>query len=199
MRVSEIATSGCGINSTSMVSPSLVYLTAAMRLIGAGSKFRAAPNVLLFNTPEAWHSIFDKKANVKKSGFYEAWLRNNNDLNTLSCTDVALHMKKRKLLNLAFTDQSLRAAGPFMSRHIDRWNEVLLGEERNEDGWSAPKDIGTWSDYLLFDLLGDLCFGTNFGTKEPGENKLKSIPSSIAEYMKLFYPVSMIYNYKRGD
>jgi hypothetical protein len=39
-------------------------------------------------------------------------------------------------------------------------------------------------------LLGDLCFGTNFETKEPGENRSKNIPHAIAEYMKVFYPVS---------
>ena len=143
----------------------------------------------MFNTPEAWNAIFDRKANVQKSGFYEAWRRNEDDLNTLNCTDIALHAKKRSLLNLAFNEKSLRAAGPFMSKHIDRWNELLPGEKRDDDGWSEPRDMATWCDRLLFDLLGDLCFGTNFDTKEPGENKLKSIPHAIAEFMKFFYPV----------
>lgn len=60
-----------------------------------GDKVRASPNVLLFNTQEAWHSVFDKKTNVRKSGFYAAWLRNKHDLNTLNFTNVELHMKKR--------------------------------------------------------------------------------------------------------
>lgn len=76
-----------------------------------------------------------------------------------------------------------------MAAHIDRWNTLLPGAERDEDGWSAPQDISKWSDYLLFDLLGDLCFGMKFDTKEPGENKLKAIPHFIAEYMKVSYPV----------
>lgn len=130
---------------------------------------------------------------MRKSGFYEAWLRNAHDINTLTCTDVALHAKKRRLLNLAFTDQSLRASGPFMARHIDRWNELLPGDTKNDSEWSEPRDISTWSDYLLFDLLGDLCFGTNFETKELRENKLKTIPHSIADFVKLFYAVSNVF------
>jgi cytochrome P450 len=126
---------------------------------------------------------------VRKSEFYKAWERNADDESTLSATDVALHAKKRKLLNLAFTDASLRASGGFMSRHIDRWNELLPGEKSDETGWSEGRDMATWCDYLLFDLLGDLCFGTDFETKEPGENRLKGIPHAIAGYMKAFYPV----------
>jgi cytochrome P450 len=135
---------------------------------------------------------------VRKSGFYAAWLRNNSDLNTLNCTDVALHAKKRKLLNLAFTDESLRAAGPFMAKHINRWNELLLGEKRDGEGWSEGRDMSIWDNYLLFDLLGDLCFGTDFETKEPGDNRSKNIPHAIAEYMKVFYPVS-IESIERGE
>ncbi|KAF2676797.1 cytochrome P450 [Lentithecium fluviatile CBS 122367] len=155
-----------------------------------GDKIRASPNALLFNTSEAWHSLFDKKTNVRKSGFYEAWMRNKHDINTLSCTDVELHHKKRRLLKLAFTEQSLKAWGPFMARHIDRWNELLPEEKRDEDGWSEPQDLSKWSDFLLFDLLGDLCFGMNFATKEPGENKLKTIPHFIAKHMMINYPIA---------
>ena len=31
-------------------------------------------------------------------------------------------------------------------------------------------------EFLVFDILGDLSFGVDFKTKEPGENKLKRDP-----------------------
>ncbi len=139
-----------------------------------GSKFRAAPNLVVFNSPDAYNSIFSHKANVKRSKFYEAWSRNSDDINTLMTSDVELHAKKRRLLNLAFTNHSVKAAGPFMAKHIDRWNELLLdSEEKRDDGWSSPRDVTTWAKHLVFDVLMDLCFGAVTDTKEPEENPLK--------------------------
>jgi hypothetical protein len=71
---------------------------------------------------------------------------------------------------------------------VDRWNELLLDE--NADTWSQPRNIAEWSDYLVFDIMGDLCFGRSFETKEPRENPIKSVPHAIAEALKFFYGVS---------
>ena len=124
------------------------------------------------------------------------------DLHVLGTTDVALHARKRRLLNLAFTDQLVKASGLFMARHIDRWHELLLGEptERDTEGWSPTRDITPWSSWLTFDILGDLAFGSAFNTKEPGENKLKMIPHAFDTYVKFNYPVSWILmRARRGD
>ena len=118
-------------------------------------------------------------------------MRNEHDLQTMNCTNVELHAKKRRLLGLAFTDHSVKSAGPFMARHIDRWLDLMPGEKVDEDGWSDQQNLSTWTDFLLFDLLGDLCFGASFNTKEPGENKLKDIPHFIAKYMRFNFPVSI--------
>jgi hypothetical protein len=120
------------------------------------------------------------------------------DLHVLGTTDVALHARKRRLLNLAFTDQLVKASGLFMARHIDRWHELLLGgeeeatdHERDTEGWSPTRDITPWSSWLTFDILGDLAFGAEFETKEPGENRLKMIPHAFDTYVKFNYPVSI--------
>jgi hypothetical protein len=130
------------------------------------------------------------KANVKRSEFYSIWVRNEHDVNTLSCTDTKEHTRKRKLLNLAFTERSLRAAEPFMAAHIDRWNQIQLASQKNDDEWSNTHDMGVSSESLFFDLLGDLAFGAQFNTKEPGPNKLKEIPFFMQKYMEFMYPVS---------
>jgi cytochrome P450 len=78
-------------------------------------------------------------------------------------SDMKLHAKKRRMLNLAFTDQSVKASGQFMARHIDRWNELLVStqDSNGRDEWSESHDISTWANYLVFDILGDLCFGAD--------------------------------------
>lgn len=50
--------------------------------------------------------------------------------------------------------------------------------------------MATWIDFLTFDILGDLCFGENFRTKEPGENKLKSIPHLLMKQVTVGYRVT---------
>lgn len=44
--------------------------------------------------------------------------------------------------------------------------------------------------YLTFDIVGELSFGADFQTKEPGDNKLKDIPHIMDELMAFSYPVS---------
>ncbi|KAF2804404.1 benzoate 4-monooxygenase cytochrome P450 [Mytilinidion resinicola] len=169
-----------------------------------GDKIRAAPDLILFNTTRAYADIYGPRANTTRSAFYKMWQRSEHDVNTITATDPVLHAKKRRLLNLAFTEQSLKAASPFLVRHIDRWAELLVGEvdagtEQDEVKnaalggkrlWSSPRNMATWIDYLVFDLLGDLCFGQDFKTKEPGENKLKSLPHLIMKHVAVGYKLS---------
>jgi cytochrome P450 len=106
----------------------------------------------------------------------------------MSTVDVEKHAQKRRLLNLAFTEQSIKAAGPIMSEHIDQWNRVLV-TKTDEDGWSAPRDMSTWNDYLVFDVIGDLCFGEDFKRREEADNPYKQIPHTLMGYVKAGYPV----------
>jgi len=36
--------------------------------------------------------------------------------------------------------------------------------------WSAAKNMAKWSDWLTFDIMGDLAFGKNFGMLEKDTN-----------------------------
>ena len=143
------------------------------------------PRTVLFNTPEAYRDIYNHKANVKKDKSYDAWRRHEGDANTLNVSDVAVHAKKRKVLNTVFTDRSVRSAATFIIKHIDRWNELTF----SGDDWSEPIDFTKWIDCLIFDILGDLCFGKSFDTKEHGKNPFKVIPEAIASSLRLWNPV----------
>ncbi|KAL8636496.1 MAG: hypothetical protein Q9226_009248, partial [Calogaya cf. arnoldii] len=105
-----------------------------------GSKIRIGPNTVLFNTPEAYRDIYNYKANVKKNKTYDAWRRNEHDANTLNVTDVAIHAKKRKLLNTVFSDKAVRSALEFVIKHLDRWNELTV----TGDDWSEPINLTKW-------------------------------------------------------
>ncbi|KAL9034833.1 MAG: hypothetical protein Q9214_006863, partial [Letrouitia sp. 1 TL-2023] len=93
---------------------------------------------------------------------------------------------KRKTFNTAFTDKSVRSAGVFIIKNADRWHELLT----TDDDWSAPTNLTKQIDHLIFDILGDLCFGQSFDTINPGENAFQMIPAAIVSYMKFWNPIT---------
>lgn len=170
-----------------------------------GDRFRYRPNGVLIASPKGYHDIYNAKANVKKAKWYEVWRKNDKDFNALNTVDPHKHTAMRKPLNSAFSDKSLRSAEPFITKNVDRWIEVLLDGEKRTDTteWSTPKNLGgEWVDYLIFDILGDLCFGRSFETIEPGDNPLRQIPHIIGGYLQFMYPVSfgifLCYHFRRN-
>lgn len=153
-----------------------------------GDTFRAAPNLVLFNTPGAFNDIYASRGNTTRSSFYRAWKRNERDVTIFNSTEPAAHAKRRRILNLAFTEQSLKASGPLMTAHIDRWIEILI-EEATET-WSSPRNVAMHTDELVFDILGDLCFGEKLNTKDPGENKWKLVPRLSMKAIRFGYLLS---------
>ncbi|KAL8784413.1 MAG: hypothetical protein Q9195_009058 [Heterodermia aff. obscurata] len=147
-----------------------------------GPYFRDSPNGVIFNSPSAQRTIYDAKANVTKGKYYSMWPMNADSINTWATIDKVKHARKRRILNAAFSDKALRSAEPYLIQHADRWCELLL--LGTEAGWSEAKNMADWANYLVFDILGDLCYARSFGMKEPGPNELKFIPGFICDYMK---------------
>lgn len=145
------------------------------------------PSSVVFQSARAYGDIYGLKSNVQRSIKYRFWQRNEAAMNTLSVTDLALHHKKRRVLNLAFSEKSIRAAEVFIQKHVDRWDELLTDGDSKD--WSQPKNMTHWTGYLVFDILCDLCFGRPLNIKEPGKTKFKGIPKLIESYMKFNYPV----------
>jgi cytochrome P450 len=130
-----------------------------------GPVFRYGPNFLVVNTVEGLRDIYPatKNTNVRKGPQY-AFLHHNGSVSTLSAIDKDVHQIKRKNLARCFTEQALRSLEHLMIKTIDNWIEALGADATAETmGWSSPKDMADWANYLTFDVLGDLCFGAPFG------------------------------------
>ncbi|KAG8526297.1 uncharacterized protein KY384_000290 [Bacidia gigantensis] len=159
-----------------------VVLVSIVFMVYVSNIIRVGPNTVLFNSPSAYKDIYSHKANTFKDKFYSVWKRNEDDKSVFNTTDIAVHSRKRKIFNTVFTDKSIRSAQPFIINIIDRWNDLSI----TGDDWSEPIDLAPWIDYLVFDILGDLCFGESFRTIEPGENVFKIIPDAIVSYMNFW-------------
>lgn len=146
-----------------------------------GSAFRYRHDGVLFNTPAAHRAIYETKSNVQKGKFYEVWPIAAGASNTWNSIDKAKHARKRRILNAAFSDKALKSAEPFIIHDADRWCELLIEGSGKE--WSEARNMGDWSDYLVMDILGELCYGRSFNLKEPGNNEFRAIPQLMNQYM----------------
>lgn len=153
-----------------------------------GSTFRYRPDGVVINTPAGLRAIYEAKANVKKGKYYEVYPRGPGEVNTLNVIDKVKHARKRRVLNHAFSENAMHSAEAFIIQNVDRWCELLI--DGSHDDWTEPRNMSDCAEHLVFDILGDLCFGKNFGIKEPGENQFRSVPRMITTHVKLMHPVS---------
>ncbi|KAK7186528.1 hypothetical protein DPSP01_002041 [Paraphaeosphaeria sporulosa] len=155
-----------------------------------GDKVRVHPNEVLFLAPQAHKDIYGAKANVGRAKSYRAW-QTSTEANTALTTDPPTHARKRKILNQAFTEKSVKHAADFVVEHTERWIELLADttDAPGKDGWTSSRNMSDWNDWLVFDILGDLCFGRSFDVKEPKPNPIRKIPHLIIQHVQLFYPI----------
>ncbi|KAL1875164.1 hypothetical protein Daus18300_003232 [Diaporthe australafricana] len=154
-----------------------------------GPTFRYRPDSILVNTPSAYAHIFGPKGNVKKGLYYQAWPRHAKAVTTWNSIDFAIHSRKRRVLNYAFSSKALRSAEPFVLSNADRWCELLDHEVSAGGEWSGSVNMTDWVNWLVFDILGDLCFGKSFGMKEPG-GPMREAPDLMADMLKLINPIA---------
>ncbi|KUJ19544.1 cytochrome P450 monooxygenase-like protein [Mollisia scopiformis] len=154
-----------------------------------GDTFRYRPDGVIINNPSGYRGIYGNKANVKKGKLYEVAPRNPYHFSTLNTVDRAAHDRKRRILNAAFSDKAIKSAEDFIIKHVDRWCQLLV-EDVDSTGWTPAKNMKDITNYLTFDIMGDLAWGKSFELKEPNEdNPLREIPHIISGYLKFFYPL----------
>lgn len=63
------------------------------------------------------------------------------------------------MLNQAFSDSALRGAEPLVHSNVDRWLHLIKQHAPGQGQWTKPLNMTDQANYLVFDILGDLCFG----------------------------------------
>ncbi|KAH6622021.1 benzoate 4-monooxygenase cytochrome-like protein P450 [Boeremia exigua] len=154
-----------------------------------GTEFRYAPNSVCLNTPKAYRYLFGPKGNVKKNYFYSIWPKTADGINTWSATSIPVHARKRRVINYAFSESALRGAEVFVHANADRWLELLGQGIESDTQWTDSINMADQITYLVFDILGDLCFGKNFNTKE-ANSTLRNIPEVMVNFMEIMHPLA---------
>ncbi|KAL2130086.1 hypothetical protein VTI74DRAFT_6924 [Chaetomium olivicolor] len=137
-----------------------------------GKFVRFGPNSLSVNSNTALKEIYGFRANVRKAEFYDAFV--HPAPNTHNARDKDLHARKRRVLSHAFSDGAIKEVERYILANIRTFCEAIgdYGRQiQDKKGWSSPKNMSDWFNYLTMDILGDLCFGKAFHMLDGPDNR----------------------------
>lgn len=106
--------------------------------------------------------------------------------NTITQRNKALHAQQRRILSHGFSDAALRSYEESMAahtqefyQHLSRSDEIQTkGTAMLDKGWSGPKDMARWCDYLTFDIMLDIIYRSK--TDMLGNPKNRPLLDAIA-------------------
>ncbi len=78
-----------------------------------------------------------------------------------SVHDDAEHARIKRLISHAFSDKAVRDVESLVLRYMDLALTQLRASITNP-GTKGRVDISAWMNYLTFDIIGDLTFGSSF-------------------------------------
>jgi cytochrome P450 len=112
---------------------------------------------------------------VQKSRSYETTSSPRGAYNTFSAVDKVTHRQKRKVVNQAFTEHSLRELEPVVLKQTNLFLQGLAASSKGSDAsigqWSAPVNLTLWCKYLTLDILGTFSFGKSFDVLTKPDNR----------------------------
>lgn len=141
-----------------------------------GPLVRLAPNHVSVADPDALQVVYAHGNGSLKSNFYDAFVSIHRGL--FNTRDRAQHTRKRKIVSHIFSPKSVLEFEPIAQSYVaqlfQQWDHlydsVLEGKsgDDGEGGWYGRDgrlwfDCLPWYNYLAFDIIGDLAFGSPFG------------------------------------
>jgi hypothetical protein len=164
-----------------------------------GPYVRIGPNTLSSNTNTALKTIYGFNANVRKADFYTAFPVNKNTFNVHSSIDKVSHARKRRVLSHAFSDKAIKSMEKYVLEKVRTFCRALpttqldfldVQNSSGEKEWSSSKNMGEYSDWLAFDIMGELAFGKSFDMIERPDNRFASTLIGNAAHRHLIVSVS---------
>ena len=156
---------------------------AAIPLIyGHGNGFlkRQANQSLIVVELKPFHS----KANLECSEFYDAFVSIHRGL--FNTRDRAEHTRKRKIVSHTFSAKAVGEFEPYMRNNLQSFvSQMDRISSTGTNGGYAKIDAVVWFNFLAFDIIGDLAFGTPFGMLDRGKDvaEVRETPDSPPKYV----------------
>ncbi|KOS17813.1 Isotrichodermin C-15 hydroxylase [Escovopsis weberi] len=150
-----------------------------------GKIVRFGPNSLCFNSNTSLKEIYGFRSNVRKAEFYDAFA--HPVANTHNTRDKDVHARKRRVLSHAFAEGAMREMQRYILHNVRTFCEQIgLPDGGSESkGWTKPRNMADWCNYLAMDILGDLSYGKAFHMLESEENRfaLKLVEAATTRHL----------------
>ncbi|KAI9736063.1 MAG: hypothetical protein M1818_006239 [Claussenomyces sp. TS43310] len=151
-----------------------------------GDFVRVGPNELSVADINQMPFIHGAKSKFSKGPWY--WKNLNEPSPGLfSLQDYNEHKLRRKVWDTAFNPKALKAYEPRINAAIDRFCKRL------DDAAKSTKaiDFSAWSEYMAFDIMGDLGFGASFHMVDDGKShEYVEFVHTALKFMCTLAPVS---------
>lgn len=156
-----------------------------------GDIIRLAPDELSFIDPAAWRDIYPK--NFLRPDEYKDQPPEKTASNLIACTEEE-HARFRRVLAPAFSERYTATQEPFVHFYVDKFVSRL--NERIENSSSrglTDIDAVEWINYVAFDIIGDLVWGSSFGcldglTTHPWIQTISQFKAATIVISAKFYP-----------
>lgn len=134
-----------------------------------GDIVRFGPNDISINSNTALPQLYLEKKSTKKSKFYSIF---PGQANIFNITDKQLHGRKKRILAQAFSDQAMRGLQTYVIDEISTFCERMRTYNPDVDKkWSIAMNVGRWTNYMTYDVLGSVCYGKSFRTLTEDSNR----------------------------
>ncbi|KAH9849884.1 cytochrome P450 monooxygenase pc-bph [Lenzites betulinus] len=163
-----------------------------------GPFVRLAPNHLSISDPAALTVVYGHGTGTLKSDFYDAFVSIQRGLFTTRSRPE--HARKRKIVAHIFAPKNVLEFEPHVRVHLAQlfrqWDRFCEGGAKGlsgndgESGWRGREgrvwfDCLPWYNYLAFDIIGDLAFGSPFGMLTTGKDSAP-VPISQSDAMAAY-------------
>lgn len=163
-------------------------------LTALGPIVRYGPSRVSINTATALHDIYNHKANVQKSSYYSIFSHYFKAPSVLTALTAKEHGRKRRIVGQGLSDSAIQAMEDHVLKNVRSFCEkltckdtfgikgVIPSEEKKFlTGWGPAKNMSRWTNYLTFDIMGDLCFSHSFDMLESKDNHymLEVLPAGV--------------------
>ena len=133
--------------------------------------------------PDALQVVYAHGSGTLKSDYYDAFALIHPGI--FDTRDRADHARKRKIVSHVFSPKSVLEFEPYIRLHVGelltQWDKLAeggkkgLSGEDGDGGWFGRDgwvwfDCLPWYNYLSFDIIGDLAFGSPFGMLKAGKD-----------------------------
>ncbi|KAF3407915.1 Isotrichodermin C-15 hydroxylase [Talaromyces pinophilus] len=163
-----------------------------------GEVVRIAPDELSYTSAQAWvdicgHRTRDRPGSFEKDPIFFGGTRRKTNIHIIVANDKD-HRRLRRLQSHAFSEKALTAQQGVIKTHLDTFIAQLkkraVPPPHNETSRDGIVDIVQWLNFLAFDTIGDLAFGSPIGCLLD--------PVNNTRYIQVIFSMIKVGNYFRA-